>query len=264
MNVTTSGQSPTTVTKTSLESIESYNKNHALNRVNHVIRDLVWTLGLGALLVSFLPVTLPWLGALPGALGLHQTIDNLIIQAGLLFLFVNTNNIYEYYVCKLEYPIFCRLGGSVVYLAHLVSIVISFKNPLYWLWCVSAILLLRSLINLQLYQYIKKRTQTHPWLGLLRGWLKRSWIDTALVALYAGLVLCLTNVRFYAWAHGFPIASVDTPVGQALVRDIYTLLILVAVYQIGTHAFQQVRMNPSFTREEIEEHYAGLSKFYND
>lgn len=250
----------------SRQSIEEYNRNHALTHLNHNIGVLVWALGVGALASSFVPpLALPWLGTLPTSLGTNYAINNFIIQAGLLMLFVNTKNVFEYYVCKLEYPFACRIMGSLVYLAHLFAVVISFRKPALWLWCVGGILALRAITNLQLYLAVRGNKRPHPWLEMLGGWLKRSVVDTVIVFVYAALVQVFSDVRFYAWAHGLGTDVIfASAIAQLLLRDIRTLLNLVAVYQIGTHAFQQVRMRASFPKQEIEENYKLLTEYYQE
>jgi len=85
-----------------VESVEQYNRNHGLSQLNRSISVFVWVLGFGALISSVLPVNLPWLGNLSQGPEQNHAVNNLIAQAGLLLLFVNTNNVHDYYVAKLR------------------------------------------------------------------------------------------------------------------------------------------------------------------
>src|SRR5438270_12691733 len=87
---------------TSLKSIEDYNRNHALSQLNQAVSVTVWGLGFTAFAAGFLKLSLPYLGALPDGVGTNYAINNAIAQVGLLLLFVNTNNVYEYYISKLS------------------------------------------------------------------------------------------------------------------------------------------------------------------
>jgi hypothetical protein len=247
----------------SLKSIEDYNRNHALSQLNRAVSVIVWGLGFAAFTAGFFKLSLPYLGTLPDDVGINYAINNAIAQVGLLLLFINTNNVYEYYISKLEYPLLNRALGSTVYLSHLASVFIIFKNPSSWLWCVVGILALRTLVNVQLYLNMMQRESTHPWLHLLKGWIKRSLLALIFVLGYAFLVHILSGFRFYAWAYDIPLQDMSaSPTGQALIYSITTILNLIAVYELGTRAFQQVSMNPSFTREEIDTNYEALDKYY--
>lgn len=245
-----------------LKSIEDYNKNHALSTVNRAIGGLVWVSGIGALVGGFLNLNLPYLGP-PSAGGVNYIINNAIGQIGLLLLFVNTSNVYEFYISKLEYSISCRIVGTLVYIAHLISVFLTFKNPSNWLWCVSGILALRTLANLQLYFSVKKNTPDHPWVPLLLVWLKRSLLALSLILGYSVLVLFLTNPRLYSWTYDLSPEEINTsPVGQALLKTVHTILILFALLPIITRAIQQVNMKPSFPREEIDTHNQTITEYY--
>jgi hypothetical protein len=245
-----------------MESAKKFNEDHALAQAIHTISGLVWLLGVAALGASFLPLTLPFVGKLPLSLGINSRVDNIIIQGGLLLLFFNTTNVYNYYVSYLECPHLGSFACLSVYVAHLGAVWISFFRPSYWLGTVAGILALRGLVNLQLYCSLRKM-DGHPWLPLFHGWLKRSLLDFSLIVVYAVLVQRLSGSRFYSWLHGLPLQGVNTPLGQAFLSDIHTLLNLFAFYPIATHAVQQVRMRPSFTKDEIETQHDALNKFFS-
>lgn len=245
-----------------LSSIEEYNKNHALTTVNSTVSGLIWLLGIVAIVAGFVNITLPYLGPSSGG-GVNYIINNSIGQIGLLLLFVNTSNVDKFYISKLEYPVSCRLIGSTVYIAHLVSVFLSFRNPSNWLWCISGILALRTLANTQLYFSVKKHTPDHPWVPLLLVWLKRSFLALILILAYSVLVLFLTNPRLYSLTYDLSAEEISTsPVGQALLGAVHTILNLVALIPIITRAIQQVNMKESFPREEIDNHNQTINEYY--
>lgn len=244
------------------QSVDEYNRSHALTKLNGSVSVFVWVLGFGTLVSTFIPVTLPWLGTLPGGLGLNHAIDNLIAQGGLLLLFVNTNNVYEYYVVQLRYSLSCALTGSAVYLAHLCAVVVCFRNPALWLWCIAGILALRAIANLQVYQCIKKELD-HPWKETLRVWCKHSFLYLSIIVVCALVVKILSDVRLYAWVHRIPVAELaQNDLSGMFIKDIQTLLFLVVAFQIGRRAFQHIGIRPKFTKEQVDQHNKDLKSYY--
>jgi hypothetical protein len=232
-----------------------FNKSHALTKLSSIIEAAAAATGVGAIVATFYPLTLPYVGPV------HPGFQGILVQLSFLALLCNTHNVYEYYICTLELDLVLRLFGLSLYALHFVTVFLGLLYPQYWLWGATAVLGLVFLINVLLWNKLRHSPE-HPYYRTQTDWMKRAFGYLWKMGVYAAVAHILRYINTYQWLHH---AVLDVPTANLLISDIEALITFYASYVIVLHALQRVRraIDDSFASHEVGALHHALGIYYS-
>jgi hypothetical protein len=228
--------------------IVEHNRRHALTVLNDYVMRLAIALGVVATFASIFPnVTVPYLGV-----KVPPFLTTAVIQATLLALLLNTNNVYQYFFVMIDIDIADRWLGSLVYIAHFALVFFSIAMPRHWLTGVAALIGLIVIVNFRMYKHLSK-TPKHPFLREQHTWFRRGLRHLGQIVVLAGAVEVLSSIELHEWWHGTKLDHTGLAAAQMIIDDIQTFVYAYAAIRVWQNTIRRVHVIAvaNFPQQEI-------------
>lgn len=242
---------------TTTDHLSSYNKDHSVNKFNHVIFVATVTVCVLALPASFLlpTITVPYIGMIT------STRRSVFVELIILALVFNTDSLYTYYISKFRIPMMLRLLGASVYISQLVAMLIGLFRPAVWLRAVAFILLLR--LGVSLYLWLCSRGKVGDGVNrITRLWVKNSFMAMAVMFAAAVAAEFLFDPAFWVAFHGIARNPITEPLVSQFAADIQTIVDALLCIIVWPYTFWSVTFSEKFAPSAIEEFDQELNTVY--